>query len=192
MSLFDGKELLASIFIGAPQKGNKRTYNSYVRLADEKTVYAVEGFLTPAFSKPLADWRDKEVWDLEQSKITRVHFKYPADSASFSIHKTEDQKWVSAGDSLSSLSMNSLLGQLSTVKAEGFIDTLSVEHFEAEDYAIQLQMESGKNYRLRLKNLKADSTAYAAVSPEFDYVFKLNKSSFGDYVLKRRSELLED
>lgn len=190
VSLYDGEQKLNSIFVGAPQRSGRRSLNNYVRLADENAVYSVEGFLRSTFSKKLDDWRDKRVWEVEQSNISRVDFLYPADS-SFTIEKVDNQQWISSGDTLSQREVSSALSRLSSPRTSGFSDALTKESFGTEKYAIQIALSGGKQHRLRLKESPADTTRYIAVSPDSPYVFTFRKSAWDDNVLKSRAELLD-
>lgn len=50
---------------------------SYVRLADEKEVYAVDGFLKMNFNRDANSYRDKTLVNVNQNDIQRVIFNYP-------------------------------------------------------------------------------------------------------------------
>jgi hypothetical protein len=189
ISLYDDNDLLNSILIGAPQRAGQRSMNTYVRLADEDAVYTVEVFLQSTFSRELNDWRDKVVWDVDQSNISRVDFLYPADS-SFTIEKVDTQNWVSDGDSLSYTEVNSVLSRLDRVNASDFADSVSTDAFGTEKYALQIELSGGERRRLRLKDTPADSTVYLGAHPDFPYVFTLQKNTWDDYALKSRDELL--
>lgn len=190
VTLFNGDKQLSRLIIGAPQIESRRDFNNYVRRPDDKTVYSVKGILGPVFSKKLDGWRNKLVWDVDQGNISQVNFLYPADS-SFSIKKASNSNWISDGDTLSSTSTSSALRDLSTLRVDGFVDSLSVDDFGTEQYAIQLQLKSGEQHRLRLKTIPADTNSYIGVAQGFPYVFKLNKGSWNSSILKSRSDLLK-
>lgn len=191
ISMYDDDDLLNSIFVGAPQRAGQRSLNTHVRLFDEDAVYTVEGFLRRQFPLNLNDWRDKIVWNVDQSNISRVDFLYPADS-SFTIEKVGTRAWVSDGDSLSYTTVNTVLSRLDRVNASGFADSLSTDAFGTEKYALQIELSGGERRRLRLKETPADSTVYLGTHPDFPYVFSLSKNTWDDYVLKSRDELLEE
>lgn len=191
VALYNEDEMLSSIYVGAPQRAGRRSLNNYVRLANEDAVYTVEGFLRSTFSKKLEGWRQKRVWDVEQSNILRVDFLYPADS-SFTIKKTANQQWVSSGDTLSNSKVSLALSTLATPRASGFADGLEKESFGNEEYAVQVEMSGGEHHRLRLKESPADTTKYIGVSPDSPYVFSFQKSTWNDNVLKARSEFLKN
>lgn len=189
VSLFRDGDLLSSIVIGAPQFISQREFNNYVRPANEEAVYSVEGYLESMFNRNFDQWRDKQVWEIDRENITRVDFLLPADS-SYSIERVDEQHWISRGDTLSRPQINSLLGRLSSLRAGGFVDSLSTSTFGTERYAIQLQLEDGPQRTIRLKPDDHDDSRFITVASDFPYVFTLNRSSWGSTVLKAREELL--
>lgn len=190
VTLYNGNEMLNSIYVGAPQRAGRRSLNNYVRLADEDVVYSVEGFLRSTFSKKLDNWRNKRLWDVEQSDISRVDFLFQADS-SFSIEKVDSRKWVSAGDTLSRSAVNLALSRLSTLTASGFADAISKDAFGNEKYAVQIELSGGEQHRVRFKESPADTSQYIGVTPDSPYVFTFRKSAWDD-VLKSREEYLKN
>ncbi|HLR31923.1 MAG TPA: DUF4340 domain-containing protein [Fodinibius sp.] len=193
VSLFDGENLLSKIFVGAPQSAGQRSLNNYVRLDNEDAVYAVEGYLQSTFTKGLDDWRNKTVWDIDQSGISQVSFSYPADS-SFVIEKVPeaDQTWVSGSDTLSYPSVRPILRELSSLEASGFVDSLAKDTFGAEKYTLRVTLAGGEQHQLRLIESETDTTVYLASNPDFPYVFSMEKNTWDEQVLKSRSELLND
>ncbi|MDX1618870.1 MAG: DUF4340 domain-containing protein [Balneolaceae bacterium] len=191
VGLYDGEAELAAIMIGAPQIVSRREFNSYVRPAGENAVYTVEGFLGSIFGRDVDGWRNKVVWDLEQDKISRIDFQFPADS-SYSITKAGENAWVSGSDTLQAGSLSTITRRLGTLRASGFVDSLSVEQFGSELYAIRLQLDNGVRKELRLKPAGDDATVFQAAATDYPYLFTLNKSTFENAVLKGRSELLGD
>lgn len=191
VSLFNGDELLAGVIIGATQFVSQREFNNYVRPVGEDVVYSVEGFLESSFGRDLSDWREKDVWDIARDNITRVDFLLPADS-SYSIERADDeQNWISEGDTLNQTQIHSILRQLSSLRANGFADSLSTSTFGTEQYAIQFQLKEGAGKTIRLKPDDRDDTRFVAVATGYPYVFTLNRSNWENSVLKSREELLE-
>lgn len=98
--LSGGNKTLADVMIGKfSYKQSQNPYGggngvegtTYVRLYDEKEVYAINGFLSFFFSGKFNDWRDKTFIKLTRDDITGISFSYQADS-SFKLVKT-DNKW---------------------------------------------------------------------------------------------------
>lgn len=191
VSLYNNDNLLSDIYVGAPQIVSRQQFNSYVRPADDDAVYTVEGFLGSTFGKDLDGWREKTVWEVDRNTISRIDFLFPADS-SYSIERVGENEWISDGDTLSSGSVRSITNRLGSLRAGGFVDSLSVDSFGNELYAIQLQIEGDGQKTLRLKLPEGESANFQAVASDYPYVFTLNKSSFENSVLKPRQELLEE
>ncbi|MDX1671270.1 MAG: DUF4340 domain-containing protein [Balneolaceae bacterium] len=190
VTLLEDENELASVYIGAPQILSRREFNSYVRPAGDDAVYSVEGFLNPVFNRELDGWRAKQVWDLERSDISRIDFGYPADS-SFTISRA-GSGWVSEGDTLRSPALSSMLTTLSSLQANSFADTLSVENFGEGLYRIQLHLKSGEQKMLRIRPGAGEDDPFFAVASDFPYVFTLNRSNMENTLLKSRRELLQN
>lgn len=190
ISLFRNDELLAGIVVGAPQFVGRREFNNYVRPVDEEAVYSVEGLLESTFNRNLDQWRNKQVWEVDRKRISRVEFMFPADS-SYSIQRAGDQQWVSQSDTLNWSGVNTVLNRLESLRAGGFVDSLSASNFGKELYGVQLHLEDGSQRTIKLKVDDQDDSNFIATATGFPYVFSLNKSSWMNSVLKPRSELLK-
>jgi membrane-associated HD superfamily phosphohydrolase len=103
IKLFDSKnKSLLDILIGkfsykqiTDQYGRNNAQGiSYIRLADEKEIYAVDGFLPMSLDKKLDDWRNKLLCKLNKDDIKSINFTYP--DSSFSLN-FRDSLWY-AGD----------------------------------------------------------------------------------------------
>lgn len=189
LTLYAGGQPLSTLYLGAPQVMGRSEFNSYVRPGDEQAVYTVDGFLGARFNRKINDWREKSVWYIDRSKISRVDFLFPADS-SYSLQSVGNGRWISAGDTLKTGEVQALLSQLSEVRAESFADSLKKDQFGSERYAIHLQLKDGAQKRIRLKPDTKDARRYLAVTPGFPYVFTLNRRNWDDTVFKSRSGLL--
>jgi hypothetical protein len=188
--LMNDDKQLAGVIIGAPQFVSRREFNSYVRPINDKSVYAVDGFLGSSFSAEVDQWRDKGVWKLDKGQITGIDFQFPADS-SYHIKRVEKNKWISNGDTLKESSVRSILNQFSPLRVQHFVDSLSASNFGEKLYAVQLHMSNGSQKTLRLKPFAGDTTAFEATASGYPYVFTLSKATWKNTVLKARKELLK-
>ncbi|MDX1639104.1 MAG: DUF4340 domain-containing protein, partial [Balneolaceae bacterium] len=105
VSLYSDESLLSSIVIGAPQIISRSQYNNYVRPVEEEAVYSVEGLISSTFGKDLEGWRDKQVWSVEENRISRIDLLFPADS-SYSIERAGPDSWISDGDTLNATAVS--------------------------------------------------------------------------------------
>lgn len=101
---------------GNPQMGGQPNIigESFVRLSDKKQVYGVEGFLQMVFRTTADNFRDKSFIQINTGDITRLDFRYPADS-SFTIQKI-DTVWQINDQIMDEAKVNPFVNQL-TYKA---------------------------------------------------------------------------
>lgn len=189
VTLYDGDRRLTQLILGKPQIISRSQFNTYMRRADEDAVYAVEGFLSASFNKDIPNWRDKQVWKVNQQDIQRVDFLYPADS-SYSIQRAGADQWISGNDTLATRTVDNLMSRLANVRASGFINEATPEDFGQEQYAIQIQLSNGVQQTLRIRPDAEDDTRYRAVAGDYPYVFTLNKNTWDNSVLRSRTQLL--
>lgn len=108
-----GSSVEADVLVGRSGFGQTPTQAyggpafTYIRLKDEPEVYAIGGFLDAQFNRAVDDWRDKSFMRLKRDSVTRITFRYPADS-SFVIEKIGG-KWTSGGAPVDSMEVRSFL-----------------------------------------------------------------------------------
>jgi hypothetical protein len=124
VQIMGGSSVLADIVIGRsgfnqsaaqPYGGSAFTY---IRLQDEAEVYAINGFLDAQFNKPADDWRDKSFMRLKKDSVTRVGFRYGADS-SFVLEKLRG-KWTMGGTPVDSAEVKTFLSGMEYRNATAF------------------------------------------------------------------------
>ncbi len=140
-----GKEL-AGLMIGkfsyrqvgnpyAGNAGNNIEGTTYVRLAGEKEIYAVDGFLAFSFSGGFDDWRDKSFVRCNKDDITKVIFTMPSDS-SFILAK-RDSLWYAANHKADSAKTANYLNSLSLVDGQEFEDGFKPGSFPVYQIVIE-------------------------------------------------------
>jgi len=90
-----------------------QSVKSYVRLANENTVYRINGSQASEFNRDRNGFKDKTVVNSAQSDWEKLSFLYPADS-SFVLAKTSD-KWEINGQTADSTEIARFLGSISKV-----------------------------------------------------------------------------
>lgn len=93
---------------------------SFVRLYNDKEIYAVNGFLTFSFGGGFDDWRDKSFIRCNKNDILKISFTYPSDS-SFTLIK-KDSVWVAGSHQADSLKTQNYLNSIGFVNGEEFMD----------------------------------------------------------------------
>lgn len=92
VKVYNGTDLLANVVIGKFSFSQPRNMTSYIRLANDKKVYGVEGMLGMSFNRKIDSFRDRTIIHSEKNNWTKLKFDYPADS-SFVLEKKEN-KWM--------------------------------------------------------------------------------------------------
>lgn len=187
VDLYRDRDQLTGLYVGSAGSAGAQS-NSYIRVDGQDAVYAVEG-LSESYSRPLEEWRDKTVWEVDRSRISRVDFIMPADS-SYSIERAGAGDWVSGGDTLRSAPVSTVISRLTTLRAGGFVDTLSPDDFGEERFAVQVRLEDGSQRTLRLRPPSEGAAEFHAVASDYPYLFTLNRDTFLREVLRPRSALL--
>lgn len=124
VQIMEGNSVEADVVIGRSGFGQTPTQSyggpafTYIRIQGEPEVYAIGGFLDAQFNRVLDDWRDKSFLRVKRDSITRVAFRYPADS-SFVIQKTGG-KWTMGGAPVDSMEVRSFLSGMEYRNATAF------------------------------------------------------------------------
>jgi hypothetical protein len=83
-------------------------------------VYTVDGFLESQFNRSYNDWRNKAFLRLNRDDITKLTFKYPADSG-FVVTK-KDSVWYVGNERADLNKTQNFLGQLAFKNLNDFAD----------------------------------------------------------------------
>jgi hypothetical protein len=127
-----GKKIVSTLYIGKftyamPKNVNPYDYynqqakiSTFVRIGDEKYIYAVEGFLSMIFNRNVNDFRNKVIIHSNQNDWKRLAFSYPADS-SFTLVKDKGS-WSVNGTMIDSAKAVEYLNSIAWVSSEDFVD----------------------------------------------------------------------
>mgnify|MGYP001791271539 CR=1 FL=1 len=138
---YNGESILADVYVGKftiqqmpqqpmqpgmpPMQQQRPKATSYVRLADEAEVYAVDGFLTTSFNRQFNSWRDRNFLQLDKENISRISFQYPADS-SFTLALT-DSVWIINDTPADSAQTAQYLNQIARLTSSDFADDFNAQ-----------------------------------------------------------------
>ncbi len=100
--------------------GNNVQVTSYVRLYNEKNIYAVEGFISFTFNTKFDDWRDKTFIRSDKKNMTKITFNYPADSSY--IMSRNGNVWQIAGQTADSVKVAGYLNSLQLLNGQNIKD----------------------------------------------------------------------
>lgn len=159
---------------------------SYVRLAGEKEIYAVDGFLNMAFNMDFSYWRDQQIIKAEKNNITKLSFKYPADSGFVALEN--DSKWNIGSMEADSASMDKYLSSLRLQSGSTFADEFSPEN----DPDYQLVIDGNNMSQIIVAGYErspADIVIHSNQNP--DSYFTSSKDGVFSRIFKSKVELLK-
>ncbi len=120
VKLLKGAAVLADIVIGKFSYQDPRNMTSYVRLANHKEVYGVDGMLAMSFDRNLNSFRDRTIIKSNKTDWTKLTFNYPADS-SFVLEK-KGEKWMIGAMEADSALVAQYFSKIANLTDESFTD----------------------------------------------------------------------
>ncbi len=194
-----GKKEAADLYIGkfsysqppqqamSPYGGQQQgTMTSYVRLAGEKEVYAVEGFLRMMFSRSTSEFRDRSVLQVSRNELSRIAIRTPGEQ--FSLAKSENN-WMIDGLMADSAAMADYLSGIRQLTSNNFLED-EARVSGAPTHSVTLENESGT----RIGQVNAwfrDSTDIAVTSSiNPGTIFDGTANDLFSKVIRQKSALL--
>jgi len=155
---------------------------TYVRLSDEDEVYVVEGFLESSFNVSFNDWRDKTFLKLDRNEITKISFRYPADSG-FVVDK-RDSVWYMADQKIDPFKMEGVLDQFSTKFFTEFVDGFT----PGSPAQISIQVDGKSGPLITIEAWKKDDTEWVCTSSLQKGIYFSSKGStiVSDHFVNRK------
>lgn len=151
---YQDDQKLADFYVGRFAFNQQtRSGTSYVRLAGEEAVYAVEGFLSISFSPGIDAYRNKSLWKTEVDNISLVNFP----TKEIELHKSESGMWDLENLKLDSTAWNNYLTRIATAQAQNFeyeISNWAGQPFwsmKAADLQIDVQADTNSQGQLILQ-----------------------------------------
>jgi hypothetical protein len=124
-----------------------RKPSTYVRVNNEKEVYAVEGYLSMTFNREINSLRDRKVYRGNQNDLRQISFNYPADS-SFTLTR-QDNRWSIDGVPVDSAKMAGYLTTVSYLIGDEFRDDFIPASVTSESYKVTLTGDNIKPVEIR-------------------------------------------
>ena len=119
VKLMQGSELVADLLIGKLEMSSNQNMSTFVRLANDKIVYSVAGYLSWNANRDLDSYRSHVVIDGNKSDWSKLEFIYPADS-SFILEKQSEGKWHIGTAELNIADVEKYLDQLQGLNGTKF------------------------------------------------------------------------
>lgn len=151
VKVLQGKKIVADLYLGrfsyqptnqsyGMYGGGGVTGTTYVRLANENEVYAVDGFLVFTFNQNFNMFRKQAIAKFEPAQVEKVTFIYPADSGF--VLELRDKKWLLSGAPADSNKVAAYLNRLSYKSSTDFND-----HFTPKGNALYSLTVEGKSIK---------------------------------------------
>lgn len=126
----------ADVFIGKydTQSGSGQTF---VRLAGQDGIYAVNAFLRASFQSVPEYYRNKRLCNISYRKMKSIEFRYPADS-SFVITQPQPDVWLIDGKAGKEGEVEKFAGTLGFLMSGDYADETQVELPENPMYTLMI------------------------------------------------------
>ena len=158
---------------------------TYVRIADEKEVYAVNGFVRMGISPDVSRFRDKTVVKANSDGLKKLTFQYPADS-SFVLEK-QGNAWVIQGQVVDSAKAAVYLSSLGNLSGDAFLD----EGPTTGQALFKLITEGGSAVPVEVTAFAADSTEkYMITSSQNPDTRFSGRSGLADRIFKSKEAFI--
>jgi len=123
VKVYEGEKLLTHFLVGGYKGGA-----TMVRFPNDEKVYRVRGSINYLFAKPVRDWREKRIIDIENDNVTRLEFVNS--NGSFTFSKVENN-WKNLSQTP--------IPDYDSKKISGFVSTIA--HLRASDFEDKLKPE---------------------------------------------------
>jgi hypothetical protein len=132
VTLMDNKNEVADMYIGKfsysqPPPGAEQsqfqqqrgTMTSFVRLASEDEVFAVDGFLKMSYQNELNAYRNKKLISVKKEDVSKLEFKYPDRIITVT---NENDQWMMNGQPADSANTAKYLNKIFRLSSSDFVD----------------------------------------------------------------------
>lgn len=148
LKVMQGDKATADIIIGKfNYSQTKQSHETFIRLVNEKEVYAMDGFFNLTFNKDIAGWREQSVIDGKPEDWTKLNFTYPSDS-SYQLTK-ENNKWKIAGMEVDSQKVKNYLQTLSHTRNPDFLDDINPAQLSAPTFTLAIETKDNKKLEVK-------------------------------------------
>ena len=181
VTLYKGSEVLSDLIIGRIAFSQSRNPSqqypdavSYLRPADEVSVYSVDGMLAMTISRDANDFRDGHIVKCETENVTRIAFTYPGDS-SFVLTRAETLWQI--GDLIAdSANTQNYLNNIRRFSNRNF-EPLTVTGDQTAGF--EMIIEGNNMETIKIKAFPAEENDYYVSSTiNKETLFKLGNSEF--------------
>jgi hypothetical protein len=169
VQVFAGNKSLADVYIGKftyqqPNNANpyvrqQGTLTSFIRVAGDNAVYALDGLLSLTFNRQASDFRNHSILNSDSKNWNKLTFTVPA--GSFNLQK-QNNKWLIDGMLADSAQVAKYLTSIEHLNNTNFIDMPATDK-TAPDFMLNIE---GINVPepIKIRAFKSDTTNLYAIS----------------------------
>lgn len=166
----------AGLVIGKPGPSYGDVYARSVR---SNEVFLIDGEISRSAGKALKDWRDRTIASIPRESIKEIQFQYG--DTTF-VLSWRDSIWLIGGKPANEVAVKSLLGSLSQLQADDFLDAIPAQSFLKATLTFA-------GLHLRFLQTK-ESETFIVQSSSSAQLFEL-QSWHGQQLLKRKKDLMK-
>ncbi len=186
---YAGDKLLTDFVVGRFSFDQAtRSGTSFVRLANEPEVYAVDGFLSLSFNQDAAAYRIKTIVDTRGATITSVSWQN-ADER-FEMARTPEGQWLANGaELLDSAKVAAYISGLSSVNGTEFYDQFDVSNAPPPQQIVQIGGDNMTPLKINCYYLNGAENPFIIKSSANEAYFTSDSSGVYERIFKSISGL---
>ena len=160
--------------------------NTYIREANSDKVYAVRGNFSYVFSRPVDQWRDKVIVEIQENDLQQLEVTWSDTTVVYTLIDTlwsivQDDEYMERHQD----KLYSITKAFSPLRASGFQDEPLELKWTMPDMILNIHALSGSEYVCRF--IKKDDKQYYAKCDDADQIYLISK-----YLVDRFKKKLSD
>lgn len=136
---------LAELYVGKITFSQQRKATSFVRLADDKVVYGVAGYLAMSFNRDADSYRDKTVLKVKKKDVVKLSLTTPEDGT-FELTKG-DKNWMIGSEPADSAAVDKFLSEIQDLKHSKFSNQ-NIEEGNISVYKLEIDGNNMQQIKL--------------------------------------------
>lgn len=193
----DGNKTVADIFIGKfsyqqPKNQFQRqgTMTSYVRLAGDKIVFAVDGFLSMTYNRDINSFRNKYLIKAKKADLNKITFNYP--DSSYTMLK-ENNQWMISGLLADSASVDKYLSSIATTSNQDFVDNVEIGTLGQAQFSVLFEGDNFSPIDVKSYNNLLDTVHNVLITSTYNKgtVFSGTKSDLIEKIFVGKAKFLK-
>jgi hypothetical protein len=167
--------------------------HTFIKLKDDHRVFHARDNFRNKFDLDAADLQDKTALEVKSEAVASFIIRSGAAESEFKRMQGEDEKappeWqLTGGETADRAAVEKLLGAVSNLNHQGFIDGTDKQGFEKPIYTITLKDEESRTLSIFEKR-PADTDKYPAISSKVEFPFFLSERQV-EQIMQQPADLM--